>query len=255
MMDDQLTRAAAVLAAARHIFGFTGAGVSAESGVPTFRDAQTGLWSKFSPEQLASQAGFAADPGFVWRWYAERLASIQTVRPNPGHLALARLQALTPAFTLATQNIDDLHERAGSRDVAHLHGTIARFHCNGCGAAYAPTAGERSAGLPPICPLCGDYVRPSVVWFGELLPEEEFERAARAARACDVALIVGAGGLVYPAAHLPVLAKERGAAVIDINPDQGPMAMLADIALQGPGGVLLPELVRRVEEIRAAPQP
>ncbi|HXF61891.1 MAG TPA: Sir2 family NAD-dependent protein deacetylase, partial [Caldilineaceae bacterium] len=144
-MGTHLRQAAALLKRAARVACLTGAGVSAESGIATFRDAQTGLWSKFDPQQLASQEGFAADPGLVWRWYMDRLATVDTVAPNPGHFALAALEARLPDFTLITQNVDDLHERAGSRRVLHLHGTIARFRCNRCDAPYSLRDADRAA--------------------------------------------------------------------------------------------------------------
>lgn len=239
----QINQASQRLAQAKRIVCLTGAGVSAESGVATFRDAQTGLWSKFDPQRLASQAGFAADPGLVWRWYMARLASVETAAPNPGHLALARLEALSSAFTLVTQNVDDLHERAGSRQVLHIHGRINRFRCNYCQAEHSLQPDERQQALPPTCAHCGDQVRPDVVWFGEALPGRVVDVAWREAERCDVLLVVGTSGVVYPVAQLPALAKQAGAVVIDINPECTPISMLADISLQGAGGVVLPQVV------------
>ena len=239
----QLTQAAQTLSQARHIVCLTGAGVSAESGVATFRDAQTGLWARFDPQRLASQAGFADDPGLVWRWYSERLRMVEAAMPNPGHRALARLQELTPAFTLVTQNVDDLHERAGSQQVQHIHGRIHIFRCNYCRAEHTLQPSERTQALPPRCLACGDQVRPDVVWFGEALPEQVVEIAWRAAEACDVMLVVGTSGVVYPVAELPLLAKRAGAVVIDVNPQCNPISEFADIFLQGAGGVILPQMV------------
>lgn len=244
MVDaQQIKQASQRLAQAKHIVCLTGAGVSAESGVATFRDAQTGLWSKFDPQRLASQAGFAADPGLVWRWYMARLASVENAMPNPGHLALARLEALSHAFTLVTQNVDDLHERAGSQQVLHIHGRINRFRCNYCQAEHTLRSGERQQELPPTCARCGDQVRPDVVWFGEALPRQVVDVAWREAERCDVLLVVGTSGVVYPVAQLPTLAKRAGAIVIDINPECTPISTLADIFLQGAGGVILPQVV------------
>ena len=244
-----LLDAARALARAEHVACLTGAGVSAESGVATFRDSQTGLWSNFDAEQLASQAGFRSDPGLVWRWYMERLAKMEAVQPNPGHLALALLETLMPQFTLATQNIDNLHERAGSRRVLHLHGSIARFHCNHCGASYGLRPEDRSDTQPPACTVCGDRVRPSVVWFGEALPDRILDEAYRAAEKCDVMLVVGTSGVVYPAAYLPELAKAGGALVIDVNPEPNPISQIAHYYLRGPGGELLPQLAAAVERL------
>lgn len=258
-MDDKLTPTqpdfAKSLAIAAHwvanaysITVLTGAGVSAESGIGTFRDAQSGVWAHFDPQQLASPEGFAADPGLVWRWYMERLATVEQAAPNPGHYALAELARRTPSFTLITQNIDDLHERAGSEDVLHLHGSIGRFHCNGCQAPYTLRPDDRSAPLPPSCKFCTDYVRPSIVWFGETLPGRELGAAWRAAEQCDVFLIIGTSGVVYPAAHLPMLARRSGAQVIEINPEASEVSDLADVILRAPGGVALPQLLAKVRE-------
>lgn len=228
----------------------TGAGVSAESGVATFRDAQTGLWSKFDPEQLASQAGFAADPGLVWRWYMARLATVESAVCNPGHLALTRLEQMVPQFTLVTQNVDNLHERAGSQNVLHLHGEISRCRCNVCRRPYALRAMDRTADEPPRCPQCGGLVRPDVVWFGEGLPAHVMDAAWRAAEDCEVCLVVGTSGVVYPAAQLPVVAKQMGAVVIEVNPETTFITAMATVAIAGPSGQVLPRLVQAVEEAR-----
>lgn len=239
----QIERAAARLAAAESVVCLTGAGVSAESGVPTFRDAQTGLWSRFDPEELASPQAFAADPGLVWRWYMWRLQLLADARPNPGHFALARLAPLLSTFLLVTQNVDDLHEQAGSRNVLHLHGSLLRFRCDTCQQPHRLSDAEQQADAPPACAHCGGLVRPAVVWFGEGLPWDAVERAASAASTCDAMLVVGTSGLVYPAAQLPVIARQAGAAVIDVNPQPGPISSLADIFLQGKSGEILPELL------------
>lgn len=242
-MNTPIQTATEILRAASAVACLTGAGVSAESGVPTFRDAQTGLWARFDPQRLASQEGFADDPGLVWRWYMERLAGVEKATPNPGHFALAEMARRLPAFALITQNVDDLHERAGSPDVIHLHGNIARFHCNRCGRIHSLQAAERAASQPPRCVVCGGHVRPSVVWFGEGLPEGALAEAVDAMKSCDLLLVVGTSGLVYPASQLPQMAKRAGARVIEINPQPGPLSSLADICLRGPSGVILPQLL------------
>jgi NAD-dependent deacetylase len=242
-MEQALQAAVRLLARAQRVVCLTGAGVSAESGVATFRDAQTGLWSKFDPQQLASQEGFAEDPGLVWSWYMARLVTGQNVAPNPGHAALAELEAHFPVWSLFTQNVDDLHERAGSRAVYHLHGSITRFRCNRCAAPYALTEVERAAGRPPVCPQCGGPVRPDVVWFGEMLPRDVVERAWAAVAQCDLMLVVGTSGVVYPAAMLPQMAQRAGAALIDVNPEVTPISRQADVFLEGRSGDVLPRLV------------
>ena len=248
MTPTDLTTATDLLTSARRVACLTGAGISAESGVPTFRDAQTGLWSRYDPQTLASQAGFAADPGLVWRWYMWRLDLVERVRPNPGHLALAALAELVPSFTLITQNVDDLHEQAGSREVLHLHGEIARFKCNRCGKPHALQPAERTADAPPICHHCGGLVRPDVVWFGEMLTQSVLTGAWQAVERCDLLLVAGTSGMVYPAASLPGVAQAHGAKVIDINPNSSPISHMADLFLQGPAGEILPALAKAVAE-------
>lgn len=240
---DTLTRAREAINAARTVVCLTGAGVSAESGVPTFRDAQTGLWSRYDPMKLASPEGFAQDPGLVWRWYMWRLSLLRQAAPNPGHLALAHFQARRPDFVLITQNVDGLHEAAGSRDVIHLHGSLERFHCDNCQASYTPSPEEEAGNHPPTCPHCPGRIRPSVVWFGETLPQGPFETALRAAEQCDLILVVGTSGLVYPAAQLPLHAKRAGATLIEINPDPGPLSRLADLQFPKLSGEILPLLL------------
>jgi NAD-dependent deacetylase len=245
-LESTLQQAADLLAKARRVACLTGAGVSAESGVATFRDAQTGLYAKFDPQQLASQAGFAADPGFVWRWYMARLSKLHEVEPNPGHRALAQLEASLPHFTLITQNVDDLHERAGSHNVIHLHGRINAFHCNECATPYLLQPAKQTAQLPPTCPHCRGWVRPSVVWFGELLPVDLLQRAQAAAASCDLMLVAGTSGVVYPAAALPTMAQHAGATLVDINPEPSPISQQAEIFLQGASGLVLPQLLERM---------
>ena len=242
-LSDPIAEAARLFAAARRVVCLTGAGVSAESGVSTFRDAQTGLWSTFDPQQLASQEGFAANPGLVWRWYMHRLAQVERARPNPGHHALAQLESAKSAFILVTQNVDDLHERAGSRHVLHLHGRIGRFHCNRCSFEHSLRLVDRVTRTPPSCLSCGGPVRPSVVWFGEALPGRILDRAWIETERCDLMLVVGTSGVVYPAAQLPFLAHQQKARIIDVNPDESAISEIADVHLQGQSGQLLPALL------------
>ncbi|WP_141611082.1 SIR2 family NAD-dependent protein deacylase [Litorilinea aerophila] len=250
MDHDLIEQAARQLAAANHTFCLTGAGVSAESGVPTFRDARTGLWARFDPAQLASQEGFATDPGRVWRWYMDRLAMAEAAIPNPGHRALARLEQLLPTFVLFTQNVDELHERAGSQRVYHLHGCLARFRCNDCGRLHELQPQERKAPLPPRCSWCGGWIRPDVVWFGENLPPAVLDAAWQALERCDVMLVVGTSGEVYPAALFPQVAREAGARVIEINTQATAITPVAHVSLRGTSGQLLPRLWERVVSLR-----
>lgn len=222
----------------------TGAGVSQESGLRTFRDAQTGLWQQYKPEDLASPEAFARDPKLVWDWYAWRREALKGARPNAGHYALVDMEARIPQFTLITQNVDGLHRMAGSRNMLELHGNIQRVRCSVCGT-FAETwdGGENSV---PRCAACGGLLRPDVVWFGEALPRSALEAAVDAVRACEVFLSVGTSGVVQPAASLAYAAKNRGALVVEVNLEPTPLTPKADFFLQGKSGEVLPELVKLV---------
>lgn len=215
----------------------TGAGMSAESGIATFRDALTGLWSRFDPAELACEAGFRRDPALLWGWYRWRAAQVMQCEPNAGHRGLAALADAGHDVRIVTQNVDDLHERAGSREVVHLHGHLLRSRCIDCGAMREPEPmqdrlndvppdGGREP--PPRCDNCGGDYRPGVVWFGEALPETAWQQASDAASDCDLMVVIGTSGLVQPAASLPMLAKRRDARVIEINPQATPLSDLAD---------------------------
>ena len=227
---------------AERVTVLTGAGVSAESGVPTFRDAQTGLWAKYRAEDLATPEAFRRNPKLVWEWYAGRRERVGTVQPNPGHYALAEMERRVRDFTLITQNVDGLHQRAGSRRVIELHGNITRTKCFAENAVVERwhDTGE----VPPRCPRCGDWLRPDVVWFGEMLPPEALEAAEHASTHCDVFFAIGTSALVYPAAGLPLVARKAGATVVEINPDETPLSGSVTFSLRGKSGVILPELVR-----------
>lgn len=224
---------------ARHVCVLTGAGISAESGVPTFREAQTGLWSRYSPEQLATPGAFLEDPALVWNWYRWRRDLVAAAVPNAGHVALARLQSIVPRLTLVTQNVDGLHQRAGSRDVIEFHGNIFDDRCfsEGTDVSVPPDDGV------PRCPGCGGLVRPGVVWFGEAIPEAALRASFDAAANCDVFLSVGTSSLVYPAAGLADAALEAGGVVAEINPNATELASRCHFAVAGNAGDVLPELV------------
>lgn len=246
-----LTRAAAALARAQSVLVLTGAGVSAESGIATFREAQSGLWSRYDPETLASAEGFARNPGLVWRWYMDRFGGAVHAQPNSGHSALARLEALDATLTLVTQNVDDLHERAGSSRVLHLHGSLGEFRCSVCGRPHLLADAERYAAEPPRCATCHGYIRPGVVWFGELLPEAVLDEAWKAARRCDLCLVVGTSGVVYPAAALPEMAQRSGALVVEVNTERSELSRRADIVLTGRAGEVLPALEAAARQAHA----
>jgi NAD-dependent deacetylase len=220
----------------------TGAGMSAESGVPTFRDAQTGLWAHFDPMQLASEQGFRADPPLVWRWYAWRRDAVAQAEPNAGHRALAAVVDRFEKFTVITQNVDGLHRRAGSRHVIEIHGSIAQTICLAhCGYVEDEPA-RMPRGEPPRCPRCGEWLRPGVVWFGEMLDPERLAAAEMAAQDCDVMVVVGTSGIVYPAAGLPLMARRAGASVIVINPADSDLDELARVVVRSTAARALPRL-------------
>ena len=231
-----------VLRNARHVVALTGSGISVESGVPTFREAQTGLWERYDPQELATPEAFARDPRLVWEWYEWRRDLVMRAEPNQGHRALAELGRWIPDFTLVTQNVDGLHGRAGSQNIIELHGNILRSRCSLEDEVVGPQA--RDDAVPPRCPRCGAYLRPDVVWFGEMLPPAELEAASEAASRCDLFFSVGTSGLVYPAAGLPYEAGESGAVLVEINPHETPLSRHADYALRGPAGEILPKLLR-----------
>jgi NAD-dependent deacetylase len=231
-------------ARAQRVTVLTGAGVSAESGVPTFRDAQTGLWANFKPEELATPRAFRRNPRMVWEWYAWRRKLVATVQPNPAHRALVDLAKRFPHFTLITQNVDGLHQRAGSQDVVELHGNIARTKCFDEGTIV--THWEETGEVPPRCPRCGGMLRPDVVWFEEDLPAKALQLAFDRSADCDVFLSVGTSALVYPAADLPFRALDAGATVVEINPNLTPLSASAHYVLAGAAGVVLPELLKAI---------
>jgi NAD-dependent deacetylase len=207
----------------------TGAGISAESGIPTFRDAQTGLWAQYNPEDLASPEAYVRDAKLVWDWYAWRYELCSNAKPNAAHEKLALLEQRTPEFLLVTQNVDGLHARAGSERMVELHGNIMQARCESCQTRFRLEPGFE---IPPKCPTCGARARPNVVWFGEQLPRRELERAQRAFQTCEVAIVTGTSGLVEPAASLGRLAKNRGAYLIELNPLETPLSSFADASIR-----------------------
>jgi NAD-dependent deacetylase len=247
-----LSRAAGWLASAERVVVSTGAGMSRESGIPTFRDALEGLWARYDPQELATERGFRKDPRRVWSWYAARRRRIARAVPHPGYHALVEMEGRVPSFTIVTQNIDGLHARAGSRDVIELHGNIRRAKCLDHHHPWpgpVPDDGAEESDPPP-CPLCGSPLRPDVVWFGEMLPEAAVERAWRLAAECDVLLLVGTSGTVWPAAELPGVAARAGARVVEVNPEPSELTHVAAAFLQGAAGDILPRLAAAVLERR-----
>jgi len=232
----------------------SGAGISAESGVPTFREAQIGLWERYDPSQLATPQAFQRNPDLVWEWYRWRHKLISSVEPNGGHRAVADLEDLFPVVVVLTQNIDGLHAIAGSSEIEELHGNIRRYKCSDA-CRGEPTLIDLTT-IPyddehaPICPFCGAHVRPDVVWFGESLPRRALDRAFQLASQCDVMMVIGTSGIVQPAASLPVQASQNNALIIEVNPEETEISRLADFCLRGPSGEVLPELVQAIRRLR-----
>lgn len=233
-----------VLSSSARMAVLTGAGISAESGVPTFRQAQTGLWARYNPQELATSLAFQRDPQLVWDWYEWRRDIIRQAVPNPAHYSLVELARSIPEFTLITQNVDGLHQQAGSQDVIELHGNIFRTICF---EAHHPV--EKwfvTDQKPPLCPICGSLLRPGVVWFGEALPEKALQAAWKASETSDIFLAIGTSTIVEPAASLPFVAQQCGAVVVEINPQPTPLTGVADYSLRGPAGEILPQLLKAV---------
>jgi NAD-dependent deacetylase len=237
-----------ILSKATHVAVLTGAGVSAESGIKTFRDPD-GLWTKFNPAELASVNGFLANPKLVWEWYSMRRDVVNHSEPNPGHYALAEMENLFPEFTLITQNVDRLHQSAGSTNVVELHGNIMDNFCLQCREPYY---GEMALpdGELAKCTDCGGLIRPAVVWFGEMLPEKALIEAEFSARNCNVFFSIGTSGEVYPAAQLPSIAKHAGAVVVEINPNKTSISYYMDYVFNNPSGEVLPLIVEKIKEMR-----
>ena len=238
------------LRTARRIAVFTGAGISAESGLSTFRVPQSGLWARFRPEDLATPQAFDRRPDFVWGWYEWRRMMVMRAQPNPAHRAIAELAARCADVAVVTQNVDDLHERAGSRDVIRLHGSILHPRCRSCGQPYdfgGPIPDEPEGGRevpPPRCGACRGLVRPGVVWFGETLPVDALESAFAAARRCDLMFSIGTSAMVHPAAAVPQVAAASGAVVVQVNLGPTPLDVLTEHNLVGAAGILLPALLK-----------
>lgn len=226
---------------AQRVAVLTGAGISAESGIPTFREAQTGLWARYNPEELATPEAFQRNPKLVWEWYAWRQQRVQQSEPNPGHYALVEMEQRIAEFTLITQNVDGLHRRAGSHQILELHGNLFRAKC--LNEDRPVESWPDSEEIPPRCPRCGGLLRPDVVWFGEMLPAAALRAAEYAATTAEVFFSIGTSSLVYPAAELPFTALNAGATVVEINPQPTPLSAHVSFSLNGAAGQILPALV------------
>ncbi len=231
MNEDVIEKVAEMIASSKYIVAFTGAGVSADSGVPTFR-GPGGLWEKYSPEELASPWGFQRDPLLVWKWYAWRMRIIERAEPNAAHKLLASLEREGKVKAVVTQNVDGLHQRAGSKNVIELHGNIWRARCTVCGYKWILKTAPKDEELPLRCPKCGSLARPDVVWFGEPLPRDALERAIDEMQKADLVIVIGTSGVVEPAASLPLMAKEQGARLINVDPSPNRYDSVADIVIR-----------------------
>lgn len=233
------------LASVNRIVFFTGAGISAESGVPTFRGKE-GIWQKFRPEELANFNTFLTNPNLVWEWYQYRRRIIRSVLPNAGHLAITELQKLKLATTVITQNVDNLHKRAGNNNVIELHGNIENNYCIECKKRYDNIEFINNNTVP-LCE-CGGKIRPDVVWFGENLPPGVFQSAEKAVLECDVFFSIGTSSIVYPAASLPILASRNNKFLIEINPNETELSYLFNVVIREKSGEVLPKIVSMTKE-------
>lgn len=249
-MQDAIEQAARTLASAPDILVLSGAGISAESGIPTFREAQTGLWAQYSPEDLATPDAFARHPARVWAWYSWRRRLIARGGPNAGHRAIAELGRRRRVF-VATQNVDGLHAAAGSTDIAELHGNIWRDRCTRCGASETRDVAEPVDDGPVYCRSCGAMARPDVVWFGEMLPGDALETAQNALERAAAVIVVGTSNRVYPAAALVDAAVDSSRPVIEINPDITPVSDAVDIRITSAASEALPAMLTSLDAISA----
>lgn len=236
-----------VILKSKYLTALTGAGVSAESGIPTFR-GKDGLWNKHKPEELATPQAFAANPEVVWKWYAWRMEIVFNAKPNPAHYGFAELEKLEILKCLITQNVDDLHERAGSERVLHLHGSLRKVICTKCD--YSEYV-EKPPRIPPLpkCPRCHSLLRPGVVWFGEMLPQDVLSEALNEVNRSDVIIVAGTSAVVQPAASLPLIVKRNGGKIIEINPSETPLSGIADYVIRKPAGVAMKEIVDEIKRV------
>ncbi|RJP62252.1 MAG: NAD-dependent deacylase [Ignavibacteriales bacterium] len=235
------------LKTAKKILFFTGAGISAESGISTFRGAG-GIWNKLKPEELANFNAFLKNPDMVWEWYQYRRKIINETKPNPGHISIAEFQNYYDEVVVSTQNVDNLHRRAGSKIVYELHGNIERNYCINCGKNYN-SPDFNFTDKAPRCE-CGGLIRPDIVWFGEYLPQDVFSASEKAAEECDVCFVVGTSAVVYPAAQIPMLAKRTGAYLVEVNIEETELTYRADLSLIGKSGEVLPQILEEVKKIK-----
>jgi len=239
-----IEKVAEVILKSKHLIALTGAGISAESGIPTFR-GPNGLWKRYRPEDLATPEAFARNPKLVWEWYAWRINLVLNAKPNPAHYALAELEKMNLLKMLITQNVDDLHERAGSKKIVHLHGEILKVVCTRC--EYEARLNAPPKDIPPKCPMCQALLRPGVVWFGEPIPPAALSLAFSEAEMADVILVVGTSGVVMPAGQIPYIVKSHGGIVIEINIQESAITPIADFFITGRAGEVLPRIVNEIK--------
>jgi len=235
------------LKSANKILFFTGAGISAESGIPTFR-GKDGIWNKLKPEELANFNAFLKNPDLVWEWYQYRRKIVNETNPNKGHYAIKEFENYYSEVNVVTQNVDNLHRRAGTKNIFELHGNIERNYCVDCYKNFDNVESDNSK--VPHCKYCGGLIRPDVVWFGEMLPQEIFSEAEQKAKMCDICFVVGTTGIVYPAAYIPMIAKENGACMVEINLAETEISDKMDLSLFGKSGEILPLIITKVREMK-----
>jgi len=245
-MREEIVEAAKLIASTRPWIALTGAGISADSGIPTFR-GPNGLWRRYRPEDLATPEAFQRDPHLVWEWYRWRMEIVFRAKPNPAHTALKRLEDLGVLVCVITQNVDGLHQLAGTRCVIELHGSIRRVRCTSC--SYRAEVSEPPTEIPPRCPECGSLLRPDVVWFGEPIPSEALSRALELCERAAGIIVVGTSGVVMPAGMLPHIVKSRGGYVVEINIEPSAITSIADVFVRGRASEVLPQIVALVEEM------
>ena len=232
----------------KRLMFFTGAGVSAESGIETFR-GKGGMWHKYSASDLATPEAFERNPNLVWEWYQYRRSKVRAAEPNIGHYTIAEFEKLFESVSVVTQNIDNLHNRAGSSNVIELHGNIEKNYCSNCGKRFDFITFEETKKVP-TCDDCAGNIRPDVVWFGEMLPEEAFSSANYKATSCDICFVVGTSAIVYPAALIPETAKRAGAMLVEINIEETNLSRIADYSLIGKSGIILSNLLTEIKNIK-----
>jgi len=235
------------LKSAQKIVFFSGAGISAESGIPTFRGTD-GIWNKMKPEELASFAAFMKNPKLVWDWYQYRREIVHNTDPNPGHYAIAEMEKYFPQVTVVTQNVDNLHRRAGSTTIYELHGNIEKNYCINCRKRY-DFINFPDSGSSPKCE-CGGLIRPDIVWFGEMLPDDQYSAAEKAAKDCDILFVIGTSAVVYPAAYIPLIAKDNRKYVVEINITETELSYRLDYSIPGKSGEVLPRVLELVKYIK-----